>query len=313
MRRAATVVEIVTVVMALQGCVSTGPKLSPEEAAAKRVSTLTVYPDNQVAIKTQDKQGRVSWVWTSKPDRILALEIAGTLFNAKDIKRITTTEDRNSNLDIVVEFRDGHSRKTYAAYKYSDGTYSGTRWVECRSNKTCGEAYSLRSTAYQQDLGGILTAIDERYLLSASFERNPSFEYYSDYRAIPKGTSMMVATDEEYAQLETRKADMAKRWSAGAAERTKKASSVVKAAADKESVFWEKANRAGQFACTTTSYSCTNRGYSEATMLDCGTMRFALNELQRRGWIVADAKPQWVTKDIGEMCDHNVFYMTFKK
>lgn len=68
---------------ALAGCAG-----APQKTQQERLATLNVYEDNTVALSFNDGKGKVHYAVQNDPGKIVAFELNGTLYNARDIARI---------------------------------------------------------------------------------------------------------------------------------------------------------------------------------------------------------------------------------
>ncbi|MGO4394722.1 hypothetical protein AB4Z46_25515 [Variovorax sp. M-6] len=220
---------LVALVAALQACVSTAPKLSAQQLEAQRTSTLNVYDDNRVGLKSGDQ-----WSWTTRPEAILALEVDGKVFNVKDIESLAlgAAEKQKSGATLVtVQLASG--AKFAAPPK-------AVFWLACNKEKACRSPAAIDQADHRNSLDGILSFIMDRDLkrpegIKARREGatvDPRNAIGSDYRARPvlrqASDEIKVVKGDDLAALNGSVAAMVKAWDAKASERAEKEAMVIK-------------------------------------------------------------------------------------
>lgn len=99
----------VSALLLLSACSSAPPKLSQEALTAKRLSTLNVYDDNRVGLKSYRayESHNSSWVWSTDKDRVLGLMIDDNIFNVKDVQSISSKPlaSRNGSMNELTAER----------------------------------------------------------------------------------------------------------------------------------------------------------------------------------------------------------------
>lgn len=307
----------------LQGCAPT-QKLTAEELNAKRTATLNVYDDNRVVLKVMDEGGRgrrasVKWSWTTNKDTVLALYLGNSLYNVKDISRITSQNNKNDGQNLVFYFKNGEKKSAVAGTRWIQGKgmeYFGPMWAACTAHKVCSSWYQINESNYRNSFGNILTAIDDGNLSASSYQRDPKHELMADYRAIPLSTDfqeLVVLDDASRSDFDKRLNEMSGRWAAQAPVLAAKRAEAESSAKAKEMDAREKAIKAGQVNCTSTTYSCRSQSYVDQTSLQCGNFTSTVGEMRNNGWVIANVNPEFVRATLGVMCDHNVYHFYYKR
>ncbi len=167
----------------LQGC-TVAP--TPQEKAARLASTLNVYEDNRIAYQARGGSWS-SWGWSKDKQAVLALEMRGQAYNARDIARVTVVEVRPSRsitYRVTLVLKSGQNIT-------DDVDFNGNNvaWLACDTRKACTQRSPFGSSDYRRDLGGILTAITDADLTRSEPGRAPGSDLMNDYRAIPSAGS----------------------------------------------------------------------------------------------------------------------------
>lgn len=194
----------------LQGC-TVAP--TPQEKAARLASTLNVYEDNRVAY--QARAGYQSyWGWSVDKQAVLALEMRGQAYNARDIARVTVVEvrpSRSTTYRVTLVLKSGQSIT-------DDVDFNGNNvaWLACDAQKACTQRSPFGSSDYRRDLGRMLTGIHDADLMRSEPSRDPASELMKDYRAIPSaggGLREAVFLDEPgKAELAAKLDRLDERW-----------------------------------------------------------------------------------------------------
>lgn len=284
---------------ALLTACGSAPKLTPEQRAALRVSTLNVYEDNRVGLVT-----KAAWAWTSSPDVILGVEIDGRIYNARDTVSLRRIHGEGSSTRrpelIQVELANGQKLFTEP---------ENVNWVYCKTNKQCGKGASIISSDYQNDLGRILTAVHQRSIehpeTITMAQGDPRTELMTDSRTRPTlysvGDTVNMVTGPALTRITERVADVIKAWDDKAADRKAKADANSRAfrAMEQERIAQLRNERVGtQTYCE--SRATTNPDLRGTTQVSCSRYgNTNTDELMQLGWNVVSHNVRTGTDSVG--------------
>ncbi|MYM85240.1 hypothetical protein GTP44_25290 [Duganella sp. FT50W] len=270
--------------LALCACTTPAPKLTPEHAAAKRIATLNVYEDNTVALRTNRQ-----YAWTSGVD-ILALEVDGQVYNAKDLQALEPQPDgRNTG---VLTFAAGEKRIV---------NYDKLTWLVCTTAKRCNTPRDHFMTA--MDLRDMLNP--DRIRSYAGAPTDPREAFMKDSRAYPllksyEGKFSISSTDRAKADAQT-VATILANWDSKAPQRAAE-NEAAKLRYEKENAARQAAIRDERVGVQT---SCEMAGrstpeISRSRQISCSRYgQTNIDEMEKLGWNVVSVSTQTGTDSIG--------------
>jgi len=283
--------SVVVLCAALQACTTTAPKPTPAELAARKTSTLNVYDNNRVAIKTA-----TTWTWTNSTSEFLALEVDGRAYNVKDISSVAPLVSKGrSQSPMQVLFASGTKVTT---------PLENLRWLACDIKKRCQDAGGLDT---------IMMAISIKDLNNpsgitlgfSSNVANPRTAMMKDSRALPNlkldTDFVKVLSATETAELDAKVAGILKQWDDRAPER-EAAQTAIKKQRDQEESRRIAALRDEKIG---TQAYCETRATSSPEMTPTEFVTCSryggtdLSELLRLGWNIVSDRVRSGTDDLG--------------
>jgi len=220
-----------------QGCSSApqAPKLTPEQAAAERVASFHIYDDLEVGFKESDSV--VNWSWFYKAGYVLALDVSGRLYNARDIRSISSYGDSYGKTVKVAFVGVSEPKRVPLA---------DLQWRLCKKDKTCDfwtdldkqvrSSKQWNSHLYSVDLLEGLSSISEEQI------QRLSHGYYRSLYNLPpdqKGASapglwgasgkatIEVLIDDDLRRLEARRNGALNQWDASQAVQKQQAEAIA--------------------------------------------------------------------------------------
>lgn len=307
----------------LTGCVNTTPKLTPEQQAAQRISTLNVYDDNRIGLISGRDQHR-KYSWTTNPRDVLAIDVRGRLYNVKDV------------VEIKVAYMNGKSTPEAAYVTLKDGTKLVSNvetplWVRCNAAKRCDKERNMQFAEYWQDLGGILTGAEIRNLKEPGRKdfsdgafgsiNDKQTAMLKDYRAIPDmpdrdENPIVVATGAELAKIDAAVAVAYKAWDEQEVirdEENRKADGKASKERAAKRAMQDQLLSQARFGTQTMCESARMRGeLTTANQLQCNSYGSrSLDELEAAGWNVVNSVRNRAVDDLGN--PYSVWVVTVQK
>lgn len=269
----------VALALTLSACTSS-PKLTQQERQAQRVSTLNVYADNRVGMKTAR-----DWLWTASPDRILAIEVDNRVYNVKDVESVT----REQKELIVVRLNNAEPLKAPP---------NRVRWLACDTSKACTHSADAMTRDWRDDLGHLLKKIEVAKLKNpdtiklgrSDITDNPRTAIIDDYRARPDfdqvGDRVIVLQDAEVASLNERLATVLKDWDDKAPERKAREARALEEIREAARQRFEQL-RSARIGTPAYCERTVQGDLPKDMTLNCpnhGGAHFSINDFEKAGW-----------------------------
>ncbi|MBA5690244.1 hypothetical protein [Rugamonas apoptosis] len=293
---------LTSLALALSACTS-APKLTLQEQEAQRVSTLKVYADNRVGMKTVR-----DWLWTWEPNTILAIEVNSRAYNVKDVESI----NREQKELIVVSLANGEQLKTHPGRFH---------WLSCDTSKVCSSSGDILTSNYKVSFHGSPRAIEKVKLQNpdtiklgnSNITDNPRTAIVDG--SIPVfynvGDRVDVLKDAELTKLNERITTVLKDWDAKAPERAARQErefAEFKAAAQRQLDHLRNASTGTQAYCERALQENLPSGVS----LDCPNYgRFSIDDFKNAGWNVAAINTTPIVDGIGR--PFTMYRVSFQK
>jgi hypothetical protein len=307
-------IVLLVLAIALSACTS----ITPQQQQAQRVSTLNVYPDNRVGMKTAN-----TWLWTEDSKKILAIEVRSQLYNVKDVSFI----ERVHKGKISVGLANGRTL---------DEIPDSFRWMGCNLAKECEDYAGIKASYNGKNLNFLLKRIIKNELTNPDTMKNerynvlgdPRIAIFDDFRAIPElsevGERIDTLNVTEFTILNERVATVLKAWDSKGSERAEakkivdaKRAEVMRIAEERYRV--ESKRRYDSFKNTaigTTTY-CERAfmyEFRKDKNLDCqnyGDKSYSVDDFQEAGWDVLSINTSPYTDSVGTQ--FTMYRVIFKK
>lgn len=305
-------IALISTLIILQAC-STTP-LTPEQEEAVNISTLNVYPDNRVLIRDDG-----DWKWTEEKSIVIGLAIHHRIYNAKDIKKISTEKNSRGNDVWAIHLKTGTKLIGNKSIPTdSPPNWDKPAWVICDLRKKCGQSKMYLSIRYPEKFGNIFFGISNEYL-----NNRDTVIYFKSSWHYPKSTDVISNNPPHGSTIEIIESTSIEDFKIKLAESLEKRDRYhdkISAEMKKQDENDEqeknaaiiKAKRLKKTICSSISYSC-NQSYSDATIIRCDGFDSSIETMKLDGWFIDNVTSDFHRRNIGELCDYNIYHFRFTR